>query len=180
VTAVVFLAKLADENRSARFRHVLASLTVLYLLVSPFDLYRYTLASYFDPGSNLRLTTIRAVSRAIDRQVLPERPFVISLWPAYLVETKASILPGLENQFALMFSHKVTPREVEQYKLMSYPALIWHVQRHSVDVIVVVGGAAAYGTTTEGMRQLSIQNGYVLNERIAGVEVYTLPPAARR
>ena len=180
VTAVIFLAKLAHESSSARLRHVLASLTVLYLLVSPFDLYRYTLASELDPGSNLRLTTIRGVSRAIDREVQPERPFAISLWPGYLVETKASILPGLENQFALMFSRKVTPREAEQFKLMSPPALVGHFQRHSVDVIVVVGGVSAYGTLTEEIRQLSIQNGYVLNERIAGVEIYTLPPTARR
>jgi len=47
-------------------------------------------------------------------------------------------------------------------------------------VIVVAGGVSAYGTLTEEIRQLSVQNGYVLNERIAGVEIYTLPPTARR
>ena len=180
VTAVVFLAKLAHESSSARLRHVLASLTVLYLLVSPFDVYRYTLGRELDPWSTLRLTTIRAVSRAIDREVRPERPFAISLLPAHLVETKASILPGLENHFALMFSCRVTPREAEQFRLMTYRALVWHLQQHTVDVIVLGDWITAYGTSSDWIRQLSIQNGYVLNQRIAGIEIYTLPPDARR
>lgn len=180
VTAVVFLAKLAHESSSARLRHVFASLTVLYLLVSPFDLYRYTLGRELDPWSTLRLTTIRAVSRAIDREVRPERPFAISLLPAHLVETKASILPGLENHFALMFSCRVTPREAEQFRLMTYRALVWHLQQHTVDVIVLGDWITAYGTSSDWIRQLSIQNGYVLNQRIAGIEIYTLPPDARR
>ena len=48
------------------------------------------------------------------------------------------------------------------------------------DVIVLGDWITAYGTSSDWIRQLSIQNGYVLNQRIAGIEIYTLPPDARR
>src|SRR5207245_10245140 len=44
VNGVVFLAALIREAKSPRLRHVFASLAVLYILVSPFDLYRYTIS----------------------------------------------------------------------------------------------------------------------------------------
>ena len=63
---------------------------------------------------------------------------------------------------------------------MTYRALVWHLQQHTVDVIVLGDWITAYGTSSDWIRQLSIQNGYVLNQRIAGIEIYTLPPDARR
>src|SRR6266568_4468439 len=49
VNAVTFLAKLAREASGPRLRHLFASLTVIYVLVSPFDLYRYTIGGTFVP-----------------------------------------------------------------------------------------------------------------------------------
>src|SRR6059058_952751 len=182
VNAVTFLAKLAREASGPRLRHLFASLTVIYVLVSPFDLYRYTIGGTFVPGItsaaevvDWRLPTIRAVARAIDREVRADRPVAISLWPGYFVESKASILPGLENHFALMFSDMVTPREVVQFKLMSYAGLAWHVQRHTVDVIVL-GNWTSWTANSHRFRSLIVRNGYVMKERIASAEIYTLPP----
>ncbi len=186
VNAVTFLAKLAREASGPRLRHLFASLTVIYVLVSPFDLYRYTIGGTFVPGItsaaevvDWRLPTIRAVARAIDREVRADRPVAISLWPGYFVESKASILPGLENHFALMFSDMVTPREVVQFKLMSYAGLAWHVQRHTVDVIVL-GNWTSWTANSHRLRSLIVRNGYVMKERIASAEIYTLPPDGRR
>ena len=186
VNAVTFLAKLAREASGPRLRHLFASLTVIYVLVSPFDLYRYTIGGTFVPGItsaaevvDWRLPTIRAVARAIDREVRADRPVAISLWPGYFVESKASILPGLENHFALMFSDMVTPREVVQFKLMSYAGLAWHVQRHTVDVIVL-GNWTSWTANSHRFRSLIVRNGYVMKERIASAEIYTLPPDGRR
>ena len=174
INAVAFLAKLAREGSGPRLRHVLVSLTIIYVLVSPFDLYHYTLGR-----SNLadtRLPTIRAVGRAIDREVRAGRPFAISLWPGYLVETRASILPGMENHWAMMFSRSVTPHEAEQFKLMSYPALVRHFQQHTVDVIVI----GDWASDSQWMRPLIVKNGYVIKDRIASTEIYTLQPDGRR
>src|SRR5439155_1100720 len=144
VNGIVFLATLIREASSPRLRHVVASLAVVYVIVSPLDLYRYTISGDVVPGVvskadavNWRLSTIRAVGRAIDREVQAGRPLAISFWPGYFVETKAAILPGMENHFALMFSGRVTPLQVTQFKLMSYPELAWHLKSHTTDVIVV-------------------------------------------
>ena len=159
----------------------------MYLLVSPLDLYRYTISGVNLPGvyraldrvTDWRLTTIRAVGRAIDREVRPERPSVISFWPGYFVETRATILPGMENHFALMFSERVTPREAIQFKLMSYPMLIWHIERHTVDV-VVLGNWIDWTAHIGEIRNQILKSGYVLKERIAQTELYTLPRQAAR
>jgi len=186
VNAVVFAAKLVGETSGPRLRHLFASLAVAYVLVSPFDLHRYTIGGTDVPGItsaadvvNWKLPTIRAVARAIDREVQADRPLAISLWPGYFVETNASILPGMENHFALMFSGRVTPREVVQFKLMSYPELVGHFQRHTVDVIVL-GNWTYWTFNGPWIRRHMVQNGYVLKERIASAEIYTLPLNGRR
>ena len=185
VSAVVFCAALTRESAAPRLRHLLASLAVVYLLVSPLDLYRYTISGVMVPGvrpdrvTDWRLTTIRAVGRAIDREVRPERPLVISFWPGYFVETQATILPGMENHFALMFSERVTSREAIQFKLMSYPRLVWHIEQHTADVIVL-GNWIDWTENMGLIRNQVLKSGYVLKERIARAELYTLPRQAAR
>jgi dolichyl-phosphate-mannose-protein mannosyltransferase len=184
VTAVVFCAALTRESAAPRPRRLLVSVAVgVYLLVSPLDLYRYTVSGVMVPGGDRaidwRLTTIRAVGRAIDREVHPDRPLAISLWPGYFVETQAAILPGMENHFALMFADDVTAREIVRFKLMSYPELAWHLQQHTVDVVVL--GNWTDWTGKEGwIRNEVLKSGYTLRERIARAEIYTLPRRAVR
>ena len=179
VSAVVFLAALAREASGVRFRHVLATLAAVYVvLLPPYDFYRYTVSGEQVPGIfvkgdavNWRLSTIRAVGQAIDRELRQDRPFVISFWPGYLVETRAAILPGMENHFALLYANLVSPTEVVRFKLMSYPELGWHFQRHTVDVVVL-------GNWTEQrawVREKVVRSGYTLKERVVGAEIYTLP-----
>ena len=184
VNAVVFCAALAREVSGLRFRHVLATLVAVYVvLLPPYDFHRYTVSGQQVPGVfaaadavNWRLSTIRAVGRAIDRELRQDRPFAISFWPGYLVETRALILPGMENHFALMFSKRVAHTEVVRFKLMSYPELGYHLQRHTVDVVVL-------GNWTESrafVREHVVRSGYALKERIAGAEIYTLPLTSAR
>jgi hypothetical protein len=186
VNAVVFAATLLREASGPRLRHLFASLAAIYVLVSPFDLYRYTIGGTRVPGINSeadivnwKLPTIKAVARAIDRDLRPDRPLAISLWPGYFVETKASILPGMENHFALMFSGQVAPHEIIRFKLMSYPELAWHIKQHTVDVIVL-GNWTSWTANSQWIRSQIVQNGYVIKEHIASAEIYTLPPDGRR
>src|SRR5438132_465365 len=184
--AVVFCAALTRESPAPRLRYLLASMAVVYLSVSPLDLYRYTISGAMVSGilpgespANWPLSTIRAVGAAIDREVRPNRPLAISLWPGYFVETQASILPGMENHFALMFSRRVTPRELDRFKLMSYPALFCHLEHHTVDV-VVLGNWTSWTESPELLRDRLLKNGYTLKERIAHAEIYTLQLDGRR
>jgi len=185
VSAVAFLATLAREASGPRLRHLFAVLAVAYVVISPLDFYRYTIGGDSVPGImdkadviNWKLPTIRAVGRAIDREVHVDRPLAISLWPGYFVETKAAILPGMENHFALMFSRRVKPLEVVQFRLMSYPELVWHFRSHTTDVIVL--GNWTSWSNAPWMRSQIVENGYVVKERIAGAEIYTLPPNGHR
>jgi hypothetical protein len=186
VNGVVFVATLIREASGPRLRHVVASLAVVYVVVSPFDLYRYTIGGDSVPGvlgkadvDNWKLPTIRAVGRAIDREVQAGRPIAISFWPGYFVETKAAILPGMENHFALMFSSRVTPLEVTHFKLMSYPELAWHLRSHTTDVIVV-GNWIGWSPNGPWIRRQIVESGYVMKERIASAEIYTLSSNGHR
>ena len=186
VSVVVFCATLVRENATPRLRHLLVSLAVVYVVVSPLDVVRYTISGRMIPGlppgasaTDWRLSTIRAVGRAIDREASPGRKWVISPWPGYFVETQAAILPGMENHFALTFSQRVEPSEVQRFKLMSYPALFWHLREHTVDV-VVLGNWTNWTSNGELIRHQVQQNGYTLKERIEHAEIYTLPRQAAR
>lgn len=181
VNGVVFLATLTREASGPRLRHLVASLAVVYVLVSPLDLYRYTIGGDLVPGVtskadviNWKLPTIRAVGQAIDREVHADRPIAMSFWPGYFVETKAAIVPGMENHFALMFSGRVNPREAAQFKLMSYPELALHLRSHTTDVIVV-GNWMSWTPNSPWIRSQIVENGYVMKDKIAGAEIYTLP-----
>jgi hypothetical protein len=186
VSAVVFCATLVRENATPRLRHLLALMAVLYIAVSPIDVYRYTISGHMIAGMpagsspvDWKLSTIRAVGRAIDREAPPDRRFVISLWPGYFVETQAAILPGLENHFTLMFSRLVEAHEVQRFKLMSYPALFGHLREHTVDV-VVLGNWTNWNPNRELIRRQVQLNGYTLKQRIENTEIYTLPRQAAR
>ena len=178
VNAVVFLARLDRDALGPRLRHLFASIAAVYVLVSPFDLYRYSYGGALVPGitgaANVvdwRIPTIRAVARAIDHNLRRDRQLAISFWPGYFVETRASLLPGLENHFALIFSRKVSPHEVTQFKLMSYPELARHLRQRTVDVIVL-GNWTDWTHNRESIRSQIVQNGYVMKERIANTEIY--------
>ena len=186
VSVVVFCATLVRENATPQLRHLLVLLAVVYVVVSPLDVVRYTISGQMIPGlrpgaspTDWKLSTIRAVGRAIDREVSPGRKLAISLWPGYFVETQAAILPGMENHWALTYSQRVAPSDVQRFKMMSYPALFWHLREHTVDV-VVLGNWTDWTSNGELIRHQVQRNGYMLKERIEQAEIYTLPRQAAR
>jgi len=61
---------------------------------------------------------------------------------------------------------------------MSYPELVWHFRSHTTDVIVL--GNWTSWSNAPWMRSQIVENGYVMKERIAGAEIYTLPPNGHR
>ena len=178
VDAAVLLGKIAGETSARRAWSLPVSFLAVYLLVSPLDFHRYTVGGTMVPGVinhanavNWKLSTIRAVGQAIDRELRPERPVAISFWPGYLVETKASIMPGMENHFALDLAYRVQPYEIIKFKLMSYPGLTWHLRQHTVDVVVL----GNWTFNREWVREQVVKSGYVLTGTIERAEIFTLP-----
>jgi hypothetical protein len=148
----------------------------LYVAAAPWEAYRYTVSGENVPGVfaseyavNWRIPTIRAVERAIDRAVERDHPVAISWWPGYFLGTKTSILPRLENHFGMEFAEKLDRERAQRYNFMSYGELLWNIQEHRVDVIVlgnwVFRAAPLY-------REFLVRNGYVRVETVADSEIY--------
>ena len=85
----------------------------------------------------------------------------------------------MENHWALTYSARRARRYVQRFKLMSYPALFWHLREHTADV-VVLGNWTDWTSNGALIRHQVQQNGYVLKERIEQAEIYTLPRQAAR
>lgn len=178
VNAVTFLSKAFAEGVGLRVRQGLALVGGLYVLVSPLDFYRYTVGGYMVPGvfyegdaANWTIPTIRAVGRAIDREVRPERPVAISFWPGYFVETRASILPKMENHFTIDFAPSMVPRDVQKFNFMSYPELAAHLELHTVDVVVL----GNWTLNRPWIRRRLVRNGYRVVETIGDAEIFKVP-----
>lgn len=179
VDATVFAARLVRESGAGHARSVVAVMAAAYVAVAPLEAWRYTVTAHFiegyDSTADWRISAVRAVGQSIDRHVRPGRPVALSFWPGYFVETRAAILPGMENHFSLYFANGVTPAEVAQFKLMSAGQLYAHLRNRSVDVV-------ALGIRTPNRTRLRdelLQSGFVLADRVASAEIFTLAGAPR-
>ena len=177
VDAVVFMARLVGEDSTSQLRYLVAVGMAAYILSSPVDVYRYTVTADLLEGrsnpADWRISTVRAVGHSIDRHLRPGRPFAISFWPGYFVETRAAILPGMENHFALFYANHLPPRQIEQFKLMSAGQLQWQLRTRNVDVV-------ALGNRTpnrQTIRDELVRNGFVAAETIGGAEIFALSPS---
>ena len=173
VDAVTFVATVVREDTTSRMRYLVAVGIVAYVLMSPADVYRYTVTAELIEGhanpDDWRIPTVRAVGQAVDRHLRPGRPFAITFWPGYLVETRAAMLPGMENHFALYYANHLPPRQVARFRLMSVSELISHLRTGDVDVVAV-------GNRTpnrDALRDQLRQNRFVVTETIAGAEIFT-------
>lgn len=182
VDALVFVARLSAEATVPALRHLFGVLVAVYILVAPVDFYRYTIT---DEGlllhsdrrelRNWRISTIRAVGQAIDQEIRPERPYVISFWPGYFAETRARVFPKMENHFTIDYSRSMTEREITKFNFMSFPELLKHLQLHTVDVVVL----GNWITERRQVRERIVENGYVLVRRIENTEIYKFPGEKR-
>ena len=175
VDAAAFMARVVRESGSPRVRHVLAVGAVIYLLAAPFEAYRYTVSAEYiegqDKTTDWKIPTIRAVGASIDRHVRPERPVALSFWPGYFLETRATILPGMENHFSLHFASALTPQQAAQFRLIPVTQLLSHLRAGAVDVV-------ALGNRTPDRRALREElrrSGFVMTETIASAEIYSRP-----
>jgi hypothetical protein len=183
VDAVVFIASLPAEVAAVpALRRLLAVLVAVYVLVSPFDFYRWTLGGENVPGisfhpdaPNWKISTIRKISAAIDREVPRDNPVVICFWPGYLAETRARIYPKMTNHFTIDFSLSMTDREIRKFNFMSYPELVGNLEHHTVDVVVL----ANWVMNRQWVRDHVVRTGYVLASRVENAEIYKFPADRR-
>ena len=183
INATLFCARLRDDLSSPtgqalrRSAYALAAaVLVAYLLPAPFEAYRYTVGGDKVPGVYTRknapewtIPMIRQVSRAIDEAAPTPSALTVSLWPGYLLETTGSVLPKLENPYALWYSPRLSPLQITKYKFMSFPELEWHIGQHTAPVAVVGNWMFELQPS---YRTLLARSGYVLTRRVGATEIY--------
>ncbi len=155
-----------------RLQHVLWLLVGLYVVAAPADLYRFIVGWDAPPLHHVddwKLPTIRRVARAIDEELPADNATVITWWPGYVIGTKASILPGLENHLNLWYSPALTAEEIGRYHYISAPALAWHIAHHTARVAVL--GIFLFDTKPR-WRQVLVDAGYVMVRQIGDTEIY--------
>ena len=129
VAAVCVVSDLVAELESRRAKLVAAfacaSLVAIYLAASVSDFRKYLVTGEDVPGVNLSvhrsdwsLQSILEVSQAIDEVARPGET-VASFWPGYIVQTKANPVPGLEADYGLLISDKLTPEQRTKYHVLS-------------------------------------------------------------
>ena len=178
VDATAFVATLVRESRAAHVRHILAVGVTVYLLVAPPEVYRYTvwdraefIAGQQSTPTDWKIATIRAVGASIDRHVRPDRPVALSFWPGYFVETRATIVPGMETHFSWQFATALTPAEAVRFRLISAAQLLALMRAGSIDVVALGIRTPNRPALGEELRRF----GFELKETIAGAEIYTRP-----
>ena len=160
---------------------VIAPLVALYALVVPVDVYRFVVGWDVPPLLRIddwKLPTINRVARAIDEEVPRANPVVITWWPGYVIESKASILPHTENHLNLYYSMELSPSDIGRYNYISIFELIDHIRRHTAGLVVLglfVFDGRPGNQVYDGKplyRRLLADSGYVLVRRIGDTEIY--------
>jgi hypothetical protein len=95
------------------------------------------------------------------------------------VETRARILPKMENHFTIHFAPFMTEREVKKFNFMSYAELMTQVERHAVDVVVLGNLLDIWAAEQPFLKELVVRNGYVRVATLGDTEIYKLPAGRR-
>ena len=85
---------------------------------------------------NYKISSVREVSRVIDQQTSPGDT-VLSLWPGYLLESKARCLRGMETHVGLFIAPQLNARELEKYSIRSQAQIEAGLAHHDPCVVVV-------------------------------------------
>jgi hypothetical protein len=120
---------------------------------------------------NWRISTVSAISRAIDEITSPGES-VMSFWPGYVFESKASPLSGLENNFGLFVSPALSPRHLSEYHIVSHEEINAELSAREPRV-VVLGNQDYIGEDMVPYYRRVLQiNGYILVRAIGGTSIY--------
>lgn len=126
---------------------------------------------------NWRLSTIAAVSRAIDQQIVPgER--VLSLWPGYVFQSSAQPYPGLENNSATFMAERLKPSQQAMYHILSPPGIEAAIAAHAARV-VVVGNQESMLVEAGRFEQALLLSGYQVVSKIGNTTLWSIAPRLR-
>ena len=196
VSAVCMVADFVDNLETGRQRTVAvvacSFIVVIYVAPSGADFRRYLNtgdgvpgAKWADDRGDWRLPRILEISQAINQMVCPGA-VVASFAPAYVFQTHAVPLPGLESDFALPVSEKLTPEQRARYHILSPDELTAEFVAHEPQVIVLrkqihsnVSSESwqKFVVLEDNFRHILPPLGYVLVRSIGNTSIYAACPA---
>ena len=186
VSAVCGVSELFTRLESKRERLVAAVACVcvsgIYLGVSAGDFRKYLITGDGVPSvrrirdiDECRLQRIIEVSKAIDQIARPGE-MVASFWPGYIFQTKATPVPGFENDFGLPNWDKLTAEQRARYHILSPTEIEAGFAAHRPR-IVVLGKQNYLMTYAMGdAAESSLRaNGYTSVRSIGSTSIYIYP-----
>ncbi|MBI3693530.1 MAG: glycosyltransferase family 39 protein, partial [Acidobacteria bacterium] len=149
-----------------------------YLCYGAVALYKYGFSGVGVAGietaenaANFRISTVRQVSAEIGRWAGADEP-VISSWPGYLVESDCVIQPGMEHQFSILISERISQTLADRLKMISEARLQSLLRAHARRVAVLGNDDLLGDVRRARYRDMLAQNGYRLVRRVERAQIY--------
>jgi len=187
VVNVVLLFARLDEDvpvSSVGRRRLRTAMTIgcaLYVLVWPYDYYRYGSWSHNIPGlvapiwdANWKIPVINRVGAAVDRYTDSTSHTAISWWPGYFIQTKTAPFPRMENHFGIEGEFHPDSFLTTKCHFISDSEVDSAIQVHATRV-AVLGNWSWFPVTQPNRsphRATLLQNDYVKVAQIGDAEVY--------
>jgi len=176
------------ESRRARIMSLFACALValIYVVAAVPDFHRYLVTGEGVPGvraarqlEDLKLEQVREVSRAIDEIAAPGE-IIASVWSGYVFQTRANPLPGLEGDYALSISEKLTSEQRTKYHVVTPKEIEAGFASHRPRIVVLRDYAPRKGGADwqrlveieDSLNNSLRENGYGVARSIGGVSIY--------
>ncbi len=116
-----------------------------YGLAAAADFHRYSFKGQKVPGivrgggyaEFWKIPNIQAMARLIDQNITAEGESVMSFWPGYLLESKASIFGGMENHSNMVISTELRPADREKYRIISNREIYLGFLEHKSRLVIL-------------------------------------------
>lgn len=177
------------ESRRGRLFAVTACVVLLsvYLGVSANDFRRYLVTGNGIPGvrwahdkGDWRLQRVIEVSEAVDQIASPGEA-VASFWAGDIFQSKAIPFPGLENDFGLLVSERLTSQQRARYHILSPLEIQADFAAHTPRIVVLRNQILSVATSEDHPRMQRMAdnfrsslraNGYTVARSIGDTSIY--------
>jgi hypothetical protein len=111
-------------------------------------------------AANYKLDSVIAMSHKLDEYASPGEP-VMSLWPGYLVQSKARPLPGFENNTARELMRTIGPERMSRYHIVPQSRIEAQLRAH-IPRLVVVGNQESMNAEFDSAsyEKMLLESGY--------------------
>ena len=121
---------------------------------------------------NFRLDSVIAMSHKLDECASRGEP-VMSLWPGYLVQSKAQPLPGFENNTARELTRTISPERMSRYHIVSPSRIEAQIRAH-IPRLVIVGNQESMNAEFDAAsyEKMLLESGYRREYRLGAASLW--------